>query len=452
MKLPSSVLTVFDVLEARGKEVYLVGGCVRDMFLEREAKDYDFASSATPLEMIEIFKESGFRVVPTGLDFGTVTVLIDCDSFEITTFRADGDYSDGRRPNEVVYSKSIDEDLKRRDFTMNALAYNPKTGVIDNHMGLIDLRRGIIKAVGDAEERLREDFLRAFRAIRFANQLGMTLEKPIKIAIEKHSHLIENVSKERINIELTKTLTSGKPLKYARLISILLKSMLPEFYNSFSVSQINPYHSYNVGEHTVRVIDAIENEISLKLTALLHDLGKPECKFTDEEGIDHFYGHHKASEKIAERFLKDLKFSNEIIEKVTTLIYYHDRQIEATEKSVKRVLNKLGPDMFKQLLKVKEADICGQNPDYLDRLNHIESLREVYREILEKKHCFSLKDLALNGRDIIDLGVSKGPRVGEVLNSLLEKVIDDSKLNNKETLTELVKEFIEEENVVEQEK
>lgn len=442
MKLPSSVMIVFSVLEQHDKEIYLVGGCVRDMFLKRQAKDYDFATSATPEETMKIFKKSGYRVVPTGIDFGTVTVLVGADSFEITTFRSDGDYGDGRRPNEVEFSKSIDEDLKRRDFTMNALAYNPKTGVLDNHMGLMDLRSGVIKAVGDADERLKEDFLRAFRAIRFANQLQMKLEKTIKTAIESHSDLIENVSKERVNVELTKTLLSGNPLRYVRLMSILLKDVLPELHASFETEQKNPYHSYNVGEHTIRVVDSIENEISLKLTALLHDMGKPECKFTDDEGIDHFYGHHKASEQIAKRFLKDLKYSNEIIDKVTTLIYYHDRQVEATVKSVKRVLNKLGSDMFLELLKVKEADIQGQSPDYLHRAEHLEDLREVYREIMEEKQCFSLKDLALNGRDIIALGVPKGKKIGEVLDILLDKVIDNAELNTKEALTLMVEDFI----------
>lgn len=442
MDLPSSVMTVFYVLEQHNKEIYLVGGCVRDMFLDRVAKDYDFATSAEPEETMNIFKKSGYRVIPTGIDFGTVTVLVEDQSFEITTFRSDGDYIDGRRPSGVEFSKSIDEDLKRRDFTMNALAYNPKTGVIDNHMGLMDLKSGMIKAVGDADERLREDFLRAFRAVRFSNQLEMRLEKPIKNAIETHIGLIENVSKERVNVELTKTLLSGNPLRYVRLMSLLLRDVLPELYDSFNIEQKNPYHSYNVGEHTIKVVDNVENEITLKLTALLHDMGKPECKFTDEEGVDHFYGHHKASQRIAERFLSDLKYSNDVIEKVTTLIYYHDRQIEATEKSVKRVLNKLGSEMFLELLKIKDADIQGQNPDYFHRAEHLRDLRVVYNEIIEQDQCFSLKDLALNGRDIIAIGVPVGKKIGIVLDMLLDKVIDNAELNNKETLTEIVVAFI----------
>lgn len=440
--LPTSVLKVFEVLEEHSKEVFLVGGCVRDIYLNRVPKDYDFASNARPKKLMEFFKDKGFKTIPTGIDYGTITVLIENDSFEITTFRADGDYSDGRRPSVVEFSRSIDEDLKRRDFTMNALAFNPRTGVIDNHNGIKDLRNGIIRAVGDAETRLKEDFLRAFRAIRFANQLNMEIEKSIERTIEQNLGLVKNVSKERINEELSKTLTSGNNLRYARLLANLFKDILPEFLNSFNTPQTHPYHSYDVGNHTIRVIDSVENSLVLKLTALLHDLGKPECKFTDDEGIDHFYGHNNASEKIAIRFLKDLKYSNDIIKKVTTLVKYHDRQMEPTKRSVKRALNKLGEDIFLNLLEIKRADIKGQNLEYIDRLKNIDEIEEIYQEILNEKQCFSLRDLALNGNDIIDIGVSKGKEVGDTLNMLLEKVIDYPELNNKEDLTRIVKEFI----------
>ena len=443
IKLPTDVKRIFEVLEKYDKDIFLVGGCVRDIFLNREPKDYDFTTNATPQEMIDIFKLENIKTFPTGIDYGTITVLIDGEPFEITTFRADGEYSDGRRPSEVKFSDSIDEDLKRRDFTMNALAYNPSRGVIDNHNGVDDIKNGIIKAVGCAEERLSEDFLRAFRAIRFANQLNMRLEKTIKVAIEENYQLIKNVSSERVNEELTKTLTSGNKLKYVRLLSILLKDALPELYESFSTLQNHPYHAYNVGDHTVKVIDSIENDISLKLTALLHDMGKPETRFTDEEGIDHFYGHNKSSEKIAKRFLKSLKYSNEIMDRVKTLVYHHDRQIEPTKKSIKRALNKLGEDIFLDLLKIKRADIKGQNLDHIDRLESVDELEKLYREIIDEKQCFSLKNLAVNGNDLIALGVVKGKDIGVTLNKLLEKVIDDAELNNKESLTKLVKEFIE---------
>lgn len=439
ISLPINVLRVFEVLEKYDKDIFLVGGCVRDIFLKREPKDYDFTTNATPQEMINIFKLENIKIFPTGIDYGTITVLLDDEHFEITTFRADGDYSDGRRPSAVQFSNSIDEDLKRRDFTMNALAYNPKTGVIDNHNGVEDLKSGIIKAVGDAEERLSEDFLRAFRAIRFANQLEMKLEKSIKTTIEENYKLIANVSKERVNEELTKTLTSGNPLKYVRLLSILLKDVLPEFYESFSTLQNHPYHPYNVGEHTVKVIDSVENDIVLKLTALLHDMGKPETRFTDEEGIDHFYGHNKASHKIALRFLKNLKYSNETIGRVKALVYHHDRQIESSKKSVKRALNKLGEDIFLDLLKIKRADIKGQNLKHIDRIEHIDELEKIYKEIIEEKQCFSLKDLAVNGNDLIQVGIPKGKEIGVTLNKLLEKVIDEPELNKKEILLALTK-------------
>ncbi len=442
INLPTSVLTVFKLLEKHNKEIYLVGGCVRDIYLNRVPKDYDFASSSRPKELMDIFKVNGFKTIPTGIDYGTITVLVEGDSFEITTFRSDGDYSDGRRPSAVEFSISIDEDLKRRDFTMNALAFNPKTGVIDNHGGIEDLKNGLIRAVGNAEERLKEDFLRAFRAIRFANQLDMKLEKSIKLAIEKNFELIANVSKERVNIELNKTLTSGNNLKYVRLLAILIKDILPEFYDSFETLQNHPYHSYNVGEHTVKVIDSMENDLTLKLVALLHDLGKTETRFTNEEGVDHFYGHHKTSSEIADRFLRSLKYSNDIIDRVKTLVYYHDRQIEPSKKSVKRALNKLGEDIFLDLLKVKQADMKGQNPEHIDRIENIEVLRRVYQEIIDEKQCFSLKDMALNGRDLIELGVPKGKEIGNTLNKLLEKVIVDPELNNKDSLSQLVKESI----------
>lgn len=442
MNLPTSVLKVFEILEKYDEDVFLVGGCVRDIFLNRKPKDYDFASSATPEHMIEIFSENNIRTYPTGIDYGTITVLIKGDSFEITTFRSDGEYGDGRRPSVVEFSRSIDEDLKRRDFTMNALALNPRTGVIDNHNGIKDLQSGIIKAVGNAEKRLKEDFLRAFRAIRFANQLDMDIENTVRIAIENNSDLVRNISNERINEELNKTLTSGNDLKYIELLAVLLKDVLPEFCESFKTPQNHPYHAYNVGEHTIKVVNSMKNTLELKLTALLHDMGKPECRFTDEEGIDHFYGHNKASEKIASRFLKDLKYSNDIIKRVTRLVYHHDRQIEPTKVSVKRVLNKLGEDIFLDLLEMKKADICGQNPEYIDRLKSIDVLKDIYEEIIEEEQCFSLKDLALNGNDLIEMGIKKGKEIGKILNILLEKVMDSPELNNKEDLSEIVKKYI----------
>ncbi len=442
MNLPTNVLKVFEVVEEYNEDIFLVGGCVRDVYLNRVPKDYDFTSSAKPKELIEMFNLKGFKTVPTGIDYGTITVLIEGEPFEITTFRADGKYSDGRRPSEVEFSKNINEDLKRRDFTMNALAFNPKIGVIDNHNGIEDLNNGIIKAVGNAEERLSEDFLRAFRAIRFANQLEMKIEKTIKVAIEEHSELVRNVSKERVNEELTKTLVSGNNLRYVRLLSVLLKDVLPEFYESFKTPQNHPYHIYSVGQHTVKVVDSIENNIVLKLTALLHDMGKSGCRFTDEEGVDHFYGHNKASEEIAIRFLKELKYSNEIINKVKVLVYYHDRQIEPTMKSVKRVLNKLGADTFLELLKMKQADIMGQNLDHIDRIKNIDRLKEIYLEILDENQCFNLKDLALNGRDLIELGMEKGKKIGIILDILLEKVMDQPELNNKDSLIEITQEII----------
>lgn len=439
INLPTSVLKVFEILDKYNEDVFLVGGCVRDIFLNRKPKDYDFASSARPQDMIKIFNENNIKTYPTGIDYGTITVLISGDSFEITTFRSDGDYSDGRRPSVVEFSRSIDEDLKRRDFTMNALALNPKSGVIDNHNGIQDLQNGIIKAVGNAEKRLKEDFLRAFRAVRFANQLDMDIENTVRLSIENNSELVKNISNERISEELNKTLTSGNDLKYVELLSILLKNMLPEFYESFNTPQNHPYHAYNVGRHTVKVINNIDNTLELKLVALLHDMGKPECRFTDEEGVDHFYGHNKASEKITIRFLKDLKYSNDIIDRVKVLVYNHDRQIEPTKVSVKRVLNKFGEDIFLDLLKMKKADIHGQNPEHIDRLKNIDELKNIYEEIIEEEQCFSLKDLVLNGNDIINLGVNKGKEIGDILDILLEKVMDNPELNNKKDLTTIVK-------------
>ena len=439
IKLPSEVQKVFEILESHNHEAFLVGGSVRDKLLGEEPKDYDFTTDAVPEKIIMIFESMGYKTVPTGVEYGTITVIIDDESFEITTYRSDGDYNDGRRPSKISFSKSIDEDLKRRDFTINAMAYNPKKGLVDNYGGKVDLESGIIRAVGNAEDRLKEDFLRAFRAVRFANQLDMKIEKSIKVTIDENKSLVRNISKERINEELTKTLLSSNKLKYIRLLSILLEEVLPELSESLETPQNHPYHMYNVGIHTIEVVNSVENDIVLKLSALLHDMGKPKCRTTDEKGIDHFYGHNKVSTKVAKRFLKELRFSNDILNKVERLVYYHDRPIEPREKSVRKALNQVGEDIFLDLLKLKEADIKGQNIEYIDRLDTIEKVKEVYKEVVEQKQCFSLKNLAINGRDLIDIGIEPGKEIGIILDKLLEKVIDKPELNEKSILLDKVK-------------
>ena len=439
INMPIKVGMILEVLESSGFEAYIVGGCVRDSLLGRQPHDWDITTNAKPSNVINIFKETGFKVIETGLKHGTVTVMINNEGFEVTTYRIDGDYSDNRHPDKVEFTNNLKEDLSRRDFTVNAMAYNDENGLIDYFGGLIDLENSVIKCVRNAEARFKEDALRMLRAVRFSAQLGFKIENETSLAIQKNDKLIQNVSQERIQSELNKILISDNPNYIGRLYNYeLLDDIIPEYADCFECSQVNPYHIYNVGIHIEKSLSFIESKLSLRLTMLFHDMGKPICKSTDELGINHFYAHAEKSSELAEIILKRLKYDNDTIDKVKVLVKYHDVEI-SSDKQIRRLLNKVGEENLKDLLKVREADIKAQNLQYYEkRHKEVLFLKDRLDYVIQENNCFQLKDLAISGKDLISLGFEQGKEIGNRLNDLLDIVLDNPELNTKEYLIEYV--------------
>lgn len=432
IQIPEKVNKIIRTLAAAGHEAYAVGGCVRDAVLGRAPADWDITTSALPAEVKALFG----RTIDTGLQHGTVTVMLGQEGFEITTYRVDGEYEDCRHPKEVQFTRSLTEDLKRRDFTINAMAYNEETGLVDEFDGIGDLRRGMIRCVGRAEERFTEDALRMLRAVRFSAQLGFALDTRTREAIRKLSGNLKKVSAERIQAELVKLLVSPHPelLREAWETGIT-GVVLPEFDACMACGQNNPHHIYSVGEHTLHALEQIEADRILRLTMLLHDFGKPEMKTTDELGIDHFRRHPEVSERMAKSILRRLKFDNETIRRVAKLVGCHDYHPALTPAGVRRAVNRIGEDLFPMYLKVQRADILAQNPALKEpKCAALKEVGRLYEQILKEQNCITLKHLAVDGRDLIDAGFPAGPGLGEILQYLLELVLEEPEKNQKESL------------------
>lgn len=432
LQLPAAVNMIIDVLQAHGYEGFAVGGCVRDSVLNRKPDDWDITTSATPYQVKELFT----KTVDTGLQHGTVTVMVHGVGYEVTTYRIDGEYEDGRHPKEVQFTSNLTEDLKRRDFTINAMAYSKDRGLIDEFGGMQDLQRKIIRCVGDPWQRFGEDALRILRAVRFAAQLGFEIEENTRKAIVELAPTLSKISAERIQTETVKLLMSDRPEMWKTVYELgITKIIMPEFDAIMATPQNTPHHMYNVGEHTLKAMSLIEKDKVLRLTMLLHDIGKASMRTTDANGIDHFKGHGSAGKEIAKKILRRLKFDNDTIAKVTGLIYWHDYRPAPEEKAVRRAIHKVGEDLFPLFLKVQRADNLAQSmyqrTEKLDRLDRVEKL---YLEILEKQQCVSLKTLAVTGRDLIANGMKPGPQMGEVLEELLDVVLDHPEMNEKERL------------------
>ncbi len=430
--LPENVRKIIDRLSREGYEAYAVGGCVRDCILGKTPDDWDITTNAEPLEIKKLFSHT----VDTGIKHGTVTVLKGKDMYEVTTYRIDGKYTDGRHPDEVTFTKSLEEDIKRRDFTINAMAYNDKEGLVDLFDGIEDLNKGIIRAVGNAHDRLSEDALRILRAIRFGARFDYDLDEDLKEAIRELSPKLEIISAERILSELTKLVTSPHPERCRDLYEMgVSKVILPEFDRIMETKQNNPHHCYSVGEHTLKSMENIENDKVLRFTMLFHDFGKAETKTTDEDGIDHFHGHAEVSVKLAHDILRRLKSDNETINRVCHLIKYHDLRFPAEKKTVRRIASKTGPDEFPDILKVMKADVLAQS-EYKreEKLSFIEETARLFEEIVSEKECMSLKDLAVDGRKLIRLGEKPGPELGNILKDMLSYVLEDPKRNTEEEL------------------
>lgn len=438
IQLPEKVNRIIKTLQDHGHEAYAVGGCVRDSILGRIPDDWDITTSALPEETKELFA----RTFDTGIEHGTITVVMDKDAFEVTTYRVDGKYEDSRHPSEVTFTRSLKEDLLRRDFTINAMAYNDTDGLIDIFGGMEDLQAGIIRCVGDATARFSEDALRILRAVRFAAQLGFSIEESTKEGIRTLASNLALISAERIQVELVKMLVSPNPelLDMAYKLGIT-KVILPEFDEMMATEQETPHHIYNVGEHTLKSIGFVPAEKVLRLTMLLHDVAKPLTKEIDKNGKAHFHTHNEKGAELAKQILRRLKFDNDTINTVYKLVLHHDLRIPATARNVRRAMNRIGEELFPYYLMVQKADTLAQS-EYKreEKLRNMEDVQAVYEEVLRRKECVSLKELAITGSDLIALGMEPGKEIGQMLSSLLEKVLEDPAYNTKEKLIEIVRE------------
>lgn len=441
IEVPAPVNYIIQELEKCGYEAYMVGGAVRDSILGRPIHDYDICTSATPGEILEAFPNE--EVIPTGLKHGTVTILINKEPYEVTTYRIDGAYSDNRRPDNVTFTKSLVEDLRRRDFTINAMAYNPKTGLIDPFNGMEDIKYEKIRCVGSAKDRFNEDALRILRAIRFEAQLGFASFPETMFEIERQYERLNSISVERINSEFCKIVASDQFCVELVLYTDVFSLFIPELKDMIGFQQNNPYHAYDVFDHTIHVIEKCESDdLVVRLAIFFHDFGKPRSYQDGEDGIRHFKGHGKVSAKITDSIMKRLRFDNETRNDVVELVYYHDATFEARKKYVKRWLNKIGEKQFRRLLEVRKADIRGQNPDYeKSRIEKVNNIEDILEEILQEQECFSLKDLAVNGNDVKKtMNLKEGKDVGYWLNEILKRVIDGELKNNRNDLIYWMKE------------
>ncbi|HEY5585931.1 MAG TPA: CCA tRNA nucleotidyltransferase [Ruminiclostridium sp.] len=434
---PDEVGYIIEKLNESGFEAFLVGGCVRDSILGRIPNDWDITTNALPEDIKKIFE----RTYDTGIKHGTVSVAVGNNCIEVTTYRIDGEYSDFRRPDSVQFTSSLKQDLARRDFTVNAMAYHPKEGLVDYFDGFNDISRCQIKAVGDANLRFREDALRMLRAIRFSAQLDFNIEEATFEAIKINSGLIKNISNERVRDELNKILTSPNPMYFDYLNQTgLLENIIPEFVICYQTQQNNPFHVYNVAEHILHTVEYVENNSILRWTMLLHDIGKPLKKTTDVKSIDHFYGHQDVSAGLASNILNRLRFDKEFIRKITKLIFNHDLDIHDTEKSIRKVISNVGNDSFLELLEVQKADAMAQNSIYLgNRLIKLDNIKKIYYKIRNDNQCLNKRDMAINGHDLILLGMEPGKELKNMLNYLFECVLEDPELNDKQKLIYLAK-------------
>ena len=429
-ELPPQVRYALEKLNSAGFDAYLVGGGVRDALMGFEPKDYDITTSALPSQTAQVFASE--RLIETGIKHGTVTVLIDKTPLEITTFRIDGRYTDFRHPDSVMFSLELSDDLSRRDFTVNSLAYHPAEGVIDFFDGREDITRQIIRCVGSPEQRFQEDALRILRAIRFSSVLGFIIEDKTAAAIHAQRALLRHVSAERIFSEFVKLLCGKNVRAVLEDYIDVIGEFVPEAFKMHGCAQNCIYHRYDVLRHTAVAVESVPADPVLRLAAFFHDIGKPETKTTEKNGTDHFYGHAAISTKIAEQTLISLRADNKTVKDVTLLVQRHDVPIEETEKSVKRALGKLSEDGFFRMLQLKRADTAAQASFCHERFSYYDRLEDLARNILAQGDCLSLQQLAVNGSDLIHAGIPEGKEIGELLRILLDAVLD-GKLPNEKT-------------------
>ena len=440
MDMPKNVDIAINLLQSAGFEAYAVGGCVRDSLLGKTPNDWDITTSAKPEDMKSVFAD--FHCIDTGIKHGTVTVVIDGEPLEITTFRLDGEYEDNRHPKSVTFTSDLGADLGRRDFTVNAMAYSKKTGTVDLFGGQNDLKNKIIRCVGDPDRRFNEDALRILRALRFASALDFEIEEKTAQSLLKNRALLGNISEERIAKELLKLVCGKGAKRILTDFAPVLFEILPELQPMYKNSHDNPHHCYDIYEHTLIAVESIDPEPTLRFAMLLHDCGKPAVKKFDENGVAHFYGHQRISAEISAQILARLKVSNKFRDEILFFVSNHDRWelYENTEK-MPRYLSKFGLDGVLNLLKVMRADVLAQSPEYRYRLDQIADAEETAKNLAAQKPCLSLSELQINGRTLMDIGIPQGRKLGAVLAQLLDEVIDGVTKNTQEALTTRAREI-----------
>lgn len=436
--LPENVKLLIKKLNDSGFSAYAVGGCVRDSLLGLAPHDWDICTSAKPEEMKRCFE--GMKTFDVGIQHGTIAVHLGGTNFEITTYRIDGDYSDNRRPDSVTFTDDVTLDLSRRDFTVNSMAYSDSEGVIDPFGGEEDLKNNLLRCVGNPDARFGEDALRIMRGLRFSAVYGFEIEAETSRSIHRNRELLNNIAFERIREELMGLICGafcGRVLnEYRDVISVII----PELSPCFDFEQRTKHHVFDVYEHIVRSVTKVPQEPMLRLVMLLHDVGKPQACTEDKNGTRHFKVHQQISADIAQTVLRRFRFPNAFSEDCIKLIIYHDVRFSGSKRQIKRIMQKLGESRTRDLFQVQRADIFAQS-DYLraEKLAAVDNAEKLFEEIVKDNECFSLKNLAVNGRDLIDSGITDGRKIGRILNALLDEVIDGGVENNREVLLSIAK-------------
>ena len=439
IRIPDEVKYIIDTLENSSYEAYVVGGCVRSAVLGLEPKDWDICTTALPVQTMQCFE--GCHIIETGLKHGTITLVLNHKPFEITTYRVDGSYSDNRHPDEVEFVSDLKADLSRRDFTINAMAYNPKEGFVDFFDGISDIKNRLIRCVGEADKRFQEDALRIMRALRFASELDFNIEDETSAAILRNKCLLTNIAAERIAVELNRLITGRNVENVLLAYSSVLEVIIPEIKEMVGLAQNNPNHHLDIWSHTAASVSKAPADTVLRMVMLFHDFAKPKS-YSEVDSVGHFYDHAKISSEVAKEILARLKYDNDTIETVSQLILYHDAEILPERKDVKQWLNRIGEKRFRQLIEVKRADASAQSAKHRrEKLEALDNVLPVLSEIIDQRQCFSLKDLAINGNDLIAIGIAEGIEIGKTLDSLLELVINESVENNRDELLEVAKDI-----------
>lgn len=440
LKIPYNPQKIIGILEKNGFEAFVVGGCVRDAILGIQPHDWDICTNALPEQIKKCF--CGFNTIDIGIKHGTVGVVIDKQPYEVTTYRVDGAYSDNRHPDSVSFTSEIEDDLSRRDFTINAMSYSESRGLVDPFGGRDDLKNGIIRCVGNPDERFGEDALRILRALRFASRFGFSLDEKTAESVRNKAALLNNIAAERIQAEFTQILCGEHAEYVLNEYRDVISVFIPEIKPCFDFDQRTVHHKFDVYRHITHSVGCIENDPVLRVSMFFHDIGKPLVMTQEPNGTRHFKGHQQISADIAHDILKRLKYPNAFINDCVKLIVYHDVRFQGSKKQVKRVMNKIGAELMPSLFKIMIADLNSQS-GYMheEKLGLVLNAEKLYDEIITENDCFSLKELKITGSDLMEIGITDGKTIGRIKNTLLEEVIEEITVNEKAVLLKRAKQL-----------